>query len=512
MSGRVAVQMLNSIERAKKQRYNARLLRAFKRARYQKSQQFQESDRGTPQNIALYGSDYAAATQPQRVNRLLSGYRGKGMYMGRGSYAASNALMDIGADVSGASTVPVVSSTGSADGGVVVRHKEYVSDVYAQGLGFENGHFVVNPGLERTFPWLAQVAANFTEYTLHQCVFTYKSAIAPIGASSTGQVGSIIMAAQYNVSDEPFSTKQQMLLESGACADMLTRDMVFGVECDPAKLSGAVGKYVRSGPVITQADAKTYDHAVLNIATDSLPIGYLNQNVGELWVEYTVELRKPRLFTGAGDAISRDVWAQSAPAGGTPPPGVSANANTWYRPFIGTASMLRAQQSSIGTLMQNTTNTVLFPAGYAGNVIMKVSLTAGVGAWDYPTGWINFPTGFTFAQTGNVVLIDDIPIAEGFASSVQNVQFNYAADTPISCTFEVHLRVDLASNGIDNTFTFVTPFQNGGVTLCPSACVCASAILDIQEYNASLNYKQNGSNDAIVFVDNLTNQVVNWTG
>lgn len=581
MSSREAVKLLNSIERAKKQKYNARLLRAFKRARYEKMNSgFPE--RGSAASKALYGDSYVAATPNQRVQRMLSGFRGQGgyfmqklfgakkgswldragdfvadtalpmagpygaalskainvggniassvfpvsgagMYLGRGAYSepAANALMAVDADHSGASTVPVVSSVGNAaDGGVMIRHKEYVSDIYAQGLGFENGHFTVNPGLERTFPWLAQVAANFTEYTLHQCVFTYKSAIAPIGASATGQVGSIIMAAQYNVSDEPFSTKQQMLLESGACADMLTRDMIFGIECDPRKLSGDVGKYIRSGPVITQADSKTYDHAILNIATDSLPAGYLNQNVGELWVEYTVELRKPRLYTGAGDAISRDIWGQMVPSGGQIPPpgnplfpapvGLTARANTWYRPFIGNQAMVRAQQSSIGTLLQNTTNTIVFPAGYAGHVILKLRLAADQ-VLAYPAGWVGSPSGFTFVTTGNIATIADIPTETGFSSSVQSVVFNTGV-SPIVCTLEVHLRIDLASNGVDNTLTFTTPFQSNQVVDCPAASVCASALLDIQEYNTTLNYKQNGSNDAVVFVDNITGAVVPWTG
>lgn len=570
MSSKQAMRLLNAMDRAKRQKANQRMLRA---ARALRSQFYAGAGNAASTQYKVLGSTYKDASAQQRLYRRALGYRGAGGYFmqklfgakkggwldrlgdvvtdtvlpivpggaiaqkainvggalasrvfplsGAGAYSgmgayedapAANALMHIPADHAGASEVPVVTSTGSSDGAIIVKHKEYVSDISSATLGFGNQSFVINPGLEHTFPWLSQVAANFTEYTLRQCIFTYKSAIAPIGASITGQVGSIIMASQYNVSDEPFTSKQEMLLEAGSCADMVTRDMIFGIECDPSKLSGAPGKYIREAPVVVGSDIKSYDHAILNVAVDSIPAGYLNQNVGELWVEYTVELRKPRLYTGHGDAISRDVWGQANPTGGLIVlPHTNQAAQSWSRPFIGSTTMVKAQQNSIGGQLQNTTNTYLFPNGYSGNLVIK-GYMASADVLNF-AGWTSAPTGFTFQTTGNVRLIADIPsvsTATPFVTSRQAVQ--WSTGQLVVMTFEVHVAVDIASNGVVNSFSFTTPVDQLGFIVAAAGNTCGAATLDLEEYNTTLNYKQNGTNDGIVFVDQVTGQVTAWTG
>lgn len=561
MSSKQAMKLLNAIDRAKRQKSNKRILAAVRRER-----NAAYSVRGTPDNVKRFGADYASADLTQRKARSLLGYQGKGgyfmqklfgakkggwldrlgdvvtdtvlpivpggsiaqkainiggsvasrvfplsgagAYYGKGLYEpAANALMQIPADHGGASLVPSVTSTGSSDGSIIIKHKEYVSDIVASALGFNNESLVINPGLEQSFPWLSQVAANFTEYTMHQCIYTYKSAIAPIGASSTGQVGSLIMAAQYNVQDEPFSSKQAMLLESGSCADMLTRDMIFGIECDPAKLSASPGKYVRSSPVINNADASTYDHAKLNFATDAVPAGYLNQQVGELWVEYTVELRKPRLYTAAGNAISRDVIIQPGP--GT----VAGASNQWATPFYSptAANLLRGQQNSIGITMSNTGNIVTFPDNYAGTVKCVLRLTSSstfAGVWGALRAWqITEPTvvvdadtaGAALGTTNAIVPIYDIP---GIFPTAPFVSMWATSQTLagqlVNFTIEFHLRVALPKPGVRNAFKFITPLAS---TLASGSNALETATLEVEEYNTSLNYRGDGTNDAMMLVN-----------
>ena len=196
---------------------------------------------------------------------------------------------------------------------VTISHKEYVTDVFGpEGAGmFQNVTYPLNPGLAGTFPWLSQVAANYDEFTLKQCIFTFRSTVTDFVASN-GQVGTVIMATQYNASDPPFISKQDMMEYDLAMSGKCSQSMMHGVECDPRQLSMAVGKYTRAGPPPPGEDLKTYDHGVLNIGVSNIPAQFSNQALGELWVTYTVELRKPKFFVTRGLNILRDSFVANS--------------------------------------------------------------------------------------------------------------------------------------------------------------------------------------------------------
>jgi len=124
---------------------------------------------------------------------------------------------------------------------------------------FTNTSYDLNPGLVSNFPFLAQFAQNFEEYEFIQVVFEYHSTV---DASSTnnpnGNTGTVIMATNYNVMAPPFVDKEQMIQYHGGVSGRMTENLIHGVECDPAKTSGAPQKYVRTGLPINQ-DLKTYD-------------------------------------------------------------------------------------------------------------------------------------------------------------------------------------------------------------------------------------------------------------
>ena len=201
----------------------------------------------------------------------------------------------------------------SAPNIVTISHKEYVTDVFGpEGAGqFQNVTYPLNPGLAGTFPWLSQVAANYDEFTLKQCIFTFRSTVTDFVASN-GQVGTVIMATQYNASDPPFISKQDMMEYDLAMSGKCSQSMMHGVECDPRQLSMAVGKYTRAGPPPPGEDLKTYDHGVLNIGVSNIPAQFSNQALGELWVTYTVELRKPKFFVTRGLNILRDSFVANS--------------------------------------------------------------------------------------------------------------------------------------------------------------------------------------------------------
>jgi hypothetical protein len=307
-------------------------------------------NRGTAESVAMFGPTQQQANPEQLANRKKWHYRGNGLYSGRGGFwsdlwgktagfrhalggaARSGVFGPVGQAIGGVTGAlgigdyetghPVVSNDivdhGAGQGipvfaegpnTVVISHKEYIADIFGPVTAgtFQNQVFGLNPALVNTFPWLAQVAANYDEYTFHQMIFTFRSTVTDFVASN-GQVGSIIMATQYNSNDTPFASKADAMEYDGAVSGKVSEKIMHGVECDPTKLSGSPGKYTRAGPVAPGEDIKTYDLGQLNVSVSNTPGTFSNQALGELWVSYTVELRKPKFFVTRGLAIQKDAF------------------------------------------------------------------------------------------------------------------------------------------------------------------------------------------------------------
>jgi len=313
-------------------------------------------ERGTQQNLARYGPSAfqvrataagggpgAAEAAAQLANRQKDGYYGRGGYIGRslgrfvgdkvglgsagamagdkagdwlwgktkgylgmGAYTApgtSNSL------ISGSNrTAPRFGSVADETGALIISHREYIGDVFgpeSTSRNFKNRTFDLNPGLEQTFPWLSQIAQNYEEYEFGQCVFEFKSTV-NASVAGDGQMGTVVLVTNYNAATREFDDKNTMMQYDGSQSCRSTQHARHGVECDPSKISGAAGHYVRVGPKPKQ-DIGNYDHGTFQLATVGMPMEFDNAPIGELWVYYTIKLRKPRLFSGRGLNISRDV-------------------------------------------------------------------------------------------------------------------------------------------------------------------------------------------------------------
>lgn len=333
---------------------------------------------------------------PTRVGAAWRKFTGQGAYRPPSAPAAGPGYMGgivSNSIVAGHSAPPPTAeiptfSVGSNS--VTISHKEYVGDIYAPTIAgvFQNRTFPLNPGLGGTFPWLAQTAANYEEYTLKQLIFTYRPSVTDF-VSTNGQVGMLIMATQYNAADPPFASKQDMLEYDLSMDAKVTQHMYHGVECDPKKLSMAVGKYTRVGPPPPGEDVKTYDHGVLNIGVSNCPEQFNNQALGELWVSYTFEFRKPKFFTSRGLAIQRDTFIGRTSSKDGQGDGVPVNELLWAE----------AQQNRIGGRIETISTQAaldrylaqpnLFFKGYAVGGALKLDMNC-VGALLY-----TFPQDFS---------------------------------------------------------------------------------------------------------------------
>lgn len=416
-------------------------------------------------------------------------------FTGQGEYT-SNALVNGGVD-------GIPSFAPASDGGILMTNKEYICDIFAPQIAgtFNVSTFPINPGLEKTFPWLCQIAENFDEYTLEQCIFTYKSTVADF-ASASGQVGQVIMATQYNAAQAPFADKQTMMQYAGAISGKTSQDILQGVECDPTKLSGPDGRFVRNGPVPAGyfGDLNNYDHGNLNIAVIDTPSTYLGQQMGELWVSYTVRLNKPKFVTSNGWGISRDVFVSKAAGTILVPFGIQS-APTWLsgqQNSIGGKVLLPASSgqtlaaAAIGIQAQLAGATVaatdplsfvyVFPQSYTGNV--RIMLTVTLGSAN-PAAW-----GVVSTTGSNITVINDL--YGGSDAPRGSIAATNAAAGAFSI-FIMDIRVNSSTSGFPSALVFCN--QSGGFATTDNA------MLDISEYNTIFNYKQDGSNDAIVLLN-----------
>ena len=408
------------------------------------------------------------------VANALTGIETAGKALGMGEYDVNNGIVDAGAGI------PVPTFTDVTDTSVTISHREYISDLFgppAAGL-FQNTVYSINPGLERTFPWLSQIAANYEEYTLKQCIFTYRTTVTDF-VSTGGQVGTVIMASQYNPSDTPFQSKQDAMEYDQAMSGKVSVNMLHGVECNPVMNSGSSGKYIRSGPPRESDDLKQYDWANLNLAVCNIPAAFANQALGEIWVSYTVELRKPKFFVSRGLNILRDTFVGNDPT--IPGPDIAT--------MLTNDDYAYGQQNRIGGDIVNVSAGLptqgalppghiryVFPATFSGSVVVRLTAhSANVPAFScYLT---------IAAQTvgGSIKLLNDMFIGSTWQSSIATTNANPGS----SAMAEMHLTVmtpTSAGSVLDNYIDI------GVLSIIGIPLNMNSFHLDVSMYNTGFNY------------------------
>lgn len=178
----------------------------------------------------------------------------------------------------------------SNKGGFIIRHREYIGDVTATSA-FTNKSYLLNPGLSSTFPWLSQIANSFETYRWRGVIFEFNSTSsdALLSSSTSTALGTVVMATEYDVADDPYTSKRDMLTSQFSSSSKPSLGFIHPIECKKS-LSTQTMLFTRSGAVPTGYDQRLYDFCRFNIATEGMqaPGGVL----GELWVVYEIELFK----------------------------------------------------------------------------------------------------------------------------------------------------------------------------------------------------------------------------
>lgn len=435
----------------------------------------------------------------------------------------------------------------SDTGEIMMSNREYISNVYGpSSSGFSVQSYELNPGLESTFPFLAQIAANYSEYEFKQLIFSYKSTVTDF-QTTNGIAGQVLTATQYNTDEDVFRDKQSMMVYHGAASAKSTGNIMSGVECDPRKLSGTVGKFVRHQGLPRGEDQKEYDLGRFNIATVDFPSVLQNQAIGELWVSYTVVLRRPKLVVSRGLAISQDLY------GCSPLPGQVDVADTVLVATPGShpvcipwsktsACLIGASFNNIGvkvdipaqvvdgTLIETTHKPNLgmvtatgyavwpgitagalreieltFPADYSGDVRIKYQALSHT-----PTYTPKFSSGGA-RSVGQIQPISDILLGiDGGAISnpgawisqaqeqvdqsvaliasgneIKTTKFDGTNGSGYLCQLELHVRVQQSRDGVDNkVYLQIMNTKSAG-----AGEPVINASLEISEYNSGMTRK-----------------------
>lgn len=288
--------------------------------------------------------------------------------------------------------------------------------------------------------------------------------------------------------------------------------MTHGVECDPDKSAMSPSLFVRANPVVINQDLKTYDKGLFQIAIANCPVAYNGFPVGELWVDYTVTLRKPKLFVTRGLEIDRDAFYSSTlvePTMTLRSPGAAGPCVLTLGPIGSYGAGLRGQQNNIGSLVQVVAGgmgpasgyKIILPATYTGPLRIMVNISAkGTGAY-----WADTAQGaFYNVLTGNLNAINDLYDAYGIPINYNMTISQGYVNGNREWTLEFHVFVQMATQGIDNTIT-LGPNPLGSLNPNAANYDIQSASIDVAQYQTLQNANQNSNSTSFrpLFINNV---------
>ena len=446
------------------------------------------AQRSIDRNATMYGiGDYFGKSAGSYLGNLtgipgastVGGFLGdkagdfiKRKLFGRGDYTTTNDLMH----VPGTGGAPLFGTMRD----VSFAHREYIGDIFGPpaGQSFQVSSYPINPAISETFPFLSQLASNFEEYEFAQLVFSFKSTTTDIGSSTNGQCGSVVMAVNYNASAGPFTDKQTMSAYFGSTTCKSTDGAMCGVECDPQKNAGPPILYTRANPTIPSQDLKTYDLGTFQFAVVNSPASFANLPIGELWVDYTIHLRKPKLYSARGLDVDKDAFLSG--------PGASLGAAAWFG--VGSSTTLTAQQNNIGCQILPATSytysgttspqqtiipqplgvSIIVPPAFNGNLRITVRIYQGAAN--------NLSGTPSLTLLGNIVPINDI-----YASGNPQPGSACSASTPafIMAVYDVFVKQATAISYNNSTYS---GGQNIIVLGALLAGIPTSASIEVEQY------------------------------
>lgn len=292
---------------------------------------------------AYFGAPMLGGTVGTGLGASLSRWLGSGDYT-----IASNSLVSRAASGS----VPSMHKEGQS---IIVRHKEYISEVRGAIAFTVRNQIALNPGLSPSFPWLAGIASQYSEYKVRGMVYHYVPTSGAAVSSTNPALGSVMIQTSYRATEALPTSKMEMLNEYWSSEGVPSSDFCHPIECDPKENPFNI-QYVRTGKLPTTENQLMYDLGRTTVAVSGQQAD--DKVLGDLWVSYEIELKKP-VLTNASNA---DVQSY----GGSNVVGVTA-----ANPF-GTTANFTERFSSFPVDVTVTSTSITFAAGLTGSFCMTM--------------------------------------------------------------------------------------------------------------------------------------------
>lgn len=251
-----------------------------------------------------------------KADRAIDRYRGRGNYAAPAMAMNANALVNGGSYGSG----KIMSRSGAMDETGLTRFAltEKLKTVYApsadqcQKFRYDDT-WEINAGLDKLWSHLAQSSVNFQEYRIVKMVLEYHSSIRP--GDFTGNVGKMCFTHTFKPNQRDFldMDEQANFVGSVTCSP-LSPACLKGIECDPKKTNIPDWKFVRTHAIPAGEDKINWDHGKIHLTTKDLPSEFAEKALGDIMVYYVVECRRPKLFSGRGEAIGTWKMINPTPA------------------------------------------------------------------------------------------------------------------------------------------------------------------------------------------------------
>lgn len=365
----------------------------------------------------LQAAGYATrskTTRPARLVRRAGGIAGRGFY-GRGdysSYGTVNNQLLTGTD--NMRNALRSSSTKGNTGDIYFEHREFVQNitvtpstvavggVYPAGITiFSVRDLPINVGLNETFPFLSQLAVNFTMYELMGCCFEYRPLSGEGGNDNA--LGKVILATNYDPSAAKYSNAREMENADWSVSAKPSLSINHFIETHPTQTATKM-LYVRTTDAATQRDKIFTDYGLFQLATEGVPFASTTSNsivIGELWVTYKCKLSRSRIYQAIGDDDFADAFVMSTMnaltpgSGGVNNVGLGTQVTNWAAPMIYAAA-------GVGNTITYPTHASMYSLDYNppislnhGAAKMTNSIGGALIATTNLTFDYRFPTGLT---------------------------------------------------------------------------------------------------------------------
>lgn len=218
-------------------------------------------------------------------------------WKGKGDYEIlSNSLIVGGGK---AAMQPLVVSNQRNGGEIRIKFREYLGDVRTHPTvvgAWYNTAYTLNAANQQTFPWLSTLALNYEQWQPNGIIFEFRSTATEY--STSANLGSVIMATDYDYSDSDYATKLEALNSAYAMESKISADIqMHGVECAPASNPTRIFYCSNSTSVPTGTSVHEYFLGKFQIATSGSS-ATANSIVGSLYVNYDITFRKPQFTQG----------------------------------------------------------------------------------------------------------------------------------------------------------------------------------------------------------------------